>query len=223
MRFTEFLTETERPKFITDPNKIREHIDRYRNQKMTGTNVDYFPEQSYEIIDGIVHVDSIFNITITPEFLIDGFLPFKFKEIGNLNLNTTELKSYIGMPDKINHNLYIHGHGAPKSLEGFPAFVSKEIDINVDKKVQFSFEGIHNHLKEMNGGNIYLPKGYAYGLLGFLKVQNVSKLYSLLTKSAETRLNRALIIINKHLTGDKDLIDCKRELVSNELKEFAKL
>ena len=33
----------------------------------------------------------------------------------------------------------------------------------------------------------------------------------------------AFIILSKHLNGDKDILECQEELISNGYKEFAKL
>jgi hypothetical protein len=60
---------------------------------------------------------------------------------------------------------------------------------------------------------------FAHNIKGnILSLMIMSKL-----KKVEATTTDWLDIINKHLTGDRDLLDCKEELMNAGLKEYAKL
>ena len=222
MRFTEFLIETEE-QFITDPVRIHEHIDRYRKHRMSIiSNIDPLPKKKYVInSDGSVSVDSGFTLSLTYPFFINGQFPFKFKETGGVSLDTAELKSYIGMPDKINGHLYISSPRSPQSFEGFSSEITRKISVEFPNS--FSFEGIHNHLKKMENGEIYLPTKYYHGLLSFLMIEGIREISIYGMYEAKRELRQAVSIINQNLKTGGDVISCKKEMIAAGLERYAKL
>jgi hypothetical protein len=144
-----------------------------------------------------------------------------------------KLKSLIGAPDKITGNFNCSGNsletllGAPRhiggnfeanknkltSLEGLPNHVGGYIDISFNKIK--SLKSIHKRIKYIGKGLVLLDNPIKSDILGLLLVSG-----NLHAVNAD---GKVFDIINKHLGGDKDVLECQEELISNGFKEYAKL
>ena len=97
------------------------------------------------------------------------------------------------------------------SLEGSPQSVGGDFDCE-DNEIE-SLSDIHSHIKQINGRFFCRNNPIKHSVLGLLKIQGLSEIV------CDSEWAQ---IINKHLL-EKDLIACKKELISANLQEFARL
>lgn len=125
------------------------------------------------------------------------------------------LTSMVGCP-KIVCNSFNVSQNNITSLEGLP-LSARVVDLRMNPIK--SFEGIEN----LRGcEEMWLPNSIESNLLGLLKIKTLKKLYCA-TDFADNRFHLAFHIIKKYLESDKDIIACQRQLIENDLDEYAEL
>ena len=130
-----------------------------------------------------------------------------------------KLTSFEFMPKEIDGEVNCHNNQFT-SLEHCPNKINGEFDCHKNKIT--SLQGIH---KLFEGGYI---KGefdlnsnpITSHVLGLLLIP---ELPSVLYFEGNKDCIAAIKIINKHLAGDRDVIDCQQELIEAGLKQFAQL
>lgn len=132
--------------------------------------------------------------------------PMSLSWWGSLRLGTVEVFSDAGF-----------GNALIKRWDNFPP--GKYIQL-ADRVVIESFSGIEKQIyteKIEIGEDQNMPKG----LLRLLKMQSMKELK--VHGDSDNQLVRAAEILNKHLEGDKNIIECQAELIDADLEEYAKL
>lgn len=86
---------------------------------------------------------------------------------------------------------------------------------------------------QIDGGTLQIRNTIRSNILGILLIKNLEfvkmdnnfwdKIKSYDKQTQSLRLEQALVIVNKHLQTTRDLLECQEDLVSHDLKEFAKL
>lgn len=169
-----------------------------------------------------------------------------FTRIGeNIRIPVNFIRSKQFTIDATSYKQLLENLQEPTSLEGSPKHV--EGDFNVFVPTDFSLEGIPEYSKghmwmiAWKGNSLagigkkcqHIGKTLAIGgnvtssILGCLLIDGLKnvKTTSLGTLSNEERgkMMLAFNTLNSHLSADRDLVSCKRELISHGLKEYAKL
>jgi hypothetical protein len=165
----------------------------------------------------------------------------------NLRLENINTGSFLGLPKKIPGECRILlAENNVNSLEHLPAicgdfrlalFKSGLVKASDDQlkyvparceylwldTIGFtSFAGIGKILKRCQ--NLYAPTTLASSCLGILLIPKIDRFgFNRSIDATPIKLQLLNKIINTHLGSDKDILECKTELIENGLKEFAKL
>jgi hypothetical protein len=83
-----------------------------------------------------------------------------------------------------------------------------------------SLKGIHKAIGECDWLSIEKCENIKSSVLGLVIL---AKKMPVTLKCSSGNLPDWVPILNRHLTGDKDILECQEELITNGLKEFAKL
>ena len=225
MRFIDFLVENDQEEFLTDLEKIRDCLE-FRLGLVEGRNYKINSDMSVNIIGetGVMIADggnNMFNITSTGGY--QKRLNIKFDDCSKawFTLDRSGVTSFIGSPRKCKR---FSAQFLPSvtSFEGIPEEISLEAIIKGTSISSYS--KIHESVKKCQ--NFYIdPEFMKEALLGFLLIDGMNTLgfTKIPGHLRESPVVRAVEIVNRHLHGSRDVISCKRELVSSGLKEFAKL
>lgn len=145
---------------------------------------------------------------------------------------------YVQSPTWINPSRYFEKSSSQFDVEKPKAF--EIIDINNNDKaylcekdlyIEFSQlvkvkNAIYKNEKNKNLFNkpekiyIHNPRKIVSGVLSIFLMRNIKSTF--LTNRSDVTLNDVFKIVDKHLNGDKDILECQEELISNGFKEFAK-
>jgi len=154
------------------------------------------------------------------------YIPFRLKEWENdkrdndLSLNDLKLSSFLGFPNKIDGSLTVTNCN-DLTVEGCPSIIGQNfawwnipITNHIDKV-----------LKEV-GGTIVVPPTYL-GYLSFLKIKKLKSIthtggLSLVGTYPKAALE-AKDIVNEHLSGNRNILECQEELIDAGLKDYAEL
>lgn len=151
-------------------------------------------------------------------FQLDEFWPDRADKILIID---SWLKSFIGMPSRLNCGLAIRHPASSgiKSVEGIPSDIQGDFEWNGYPEEY----GMSKVIKRING-DVQVPSKYK-GFLSFLTIESIQDLFTNTDKFVPGGKEKlaALDIVADHLKGDKDLLDCQEELITANLKEFAKL
>ena len=137
------------------------------------------------------------------------------------------IDTLVGCPKIINGDFFIEGADI-SNLEGFPEKVTGYIRIEGNVPNLNSLTGISKYLKECHRF-IEIPRHIESAILGILLVKGLNKNHAgkrvdlTYSRNRNEKLMQAVEILNSHLDQGGDLIDCKRELISAGLKEYARL
>ena len=128
-----------------------------------------------------------------------------------------------GAPTELTDGLIlVTKNNALTSLEGCPKEIFKNFHCN-DNPSLTSLQGIHKIFKggyidgwiNLSGCPI---KSHILGLLLIKKLNAV-----VINQFSSDEFKAAVKIINKHLQGDRDVIDCQQEMIEAGLKQYAQL
>lgn len=218
-------------RFMTDEKEINKFIREYRKMSKTWNNGKsdvVFPK--YEINeDGSINVPKG-TVKITRRFLEDGRFPIKFKFVESMILSVSGLRSFIGMPDEVGTKrstgpaIILRSNSISSepchttSFEGFTPVLNNGLQIN-DNCI--SLGGIHQYVNKIREV-VMIPHEYVGPLLGLMMIDGVREVKTNYFWAGST-IKQALWIINQYLREGKDVISCKRELISAGLQDYAKL
>lgn len=138
----------------------------------------------------------------------------------DIRMCSMNLDTLIGAPDKVGGNLYAYGNYLT-NLEGISPYVGNSIYLSRNPNLT-SFKGISKLIKHCK--QISVPTSLTSHVLGVLLIPGFEKLMvSSIARDLAPELTTAMDIINKHLQGDKDILECQEELRTAGLREFGKL
>ena len=165
---------------------------------------------------------------VTGNFIVDGcrisdFHGFPKVVKQSIRIESrTDIESFEGMPSKLTikfNELIRIRCKYPAKIKSFHG-ISKSIEMLSVRSVD-SFKG----LEESSIHKLYVELGTDEkpgigGVLSLLKCESLKEVSFI--EGSQKAIN-ALTIVNKHLKGERDLIACKKELISAGLGEFARL
>ena len=99
------------------------------------------------------------------------------------------------------------------SLVGFPSYVARNLYVSNNKLT--NLHNIHHHIRHIGNKIDFGGNPITSHVLGLLKIE------SLVSVNMDNVTVRN--IINKHLNGDKDVLDCAEELVEAGYEAYAQL
>ena len=215
MRFMDFLLESEQG-ILKDRKEIKKIFD------MTNAVVD---QDGRVTLNGYDEKWNGFPI----RFVVEKHMTIPWHGGTRLAVNMDEadvdfiaddldLSTLEGFPTRT-RQLSISGNNLT-SLEG----ITREIGgtLNLSNNPITSLSGINKQIDSVcrnTRGNIWLPRSIKESCLGLLLIEGN---FTAVAAGADEKTKKAIEIIQSH-RNNKDLIACKRELVSAGLKEFAKL
>jgi hypothetical protein len=188
------------------------------------------PFGKYKITpDGIEHQSKCLAIY---DFMLDdnGELLLKFSKCNSLEIviiNKNVLKSFKNFPDSIVRNIKLGYYDQAfcstydcnvSSLEGIPKIIGGGL-FSLHHFPNISLANVNKHINNIDSLSLY--GGYKGPLLSLLLVKHFYIIQSAI--SSEVELNHAIKIMNKHLRKDRDVLECQEELITNRLKQYAKL
>ena len=148
---------------------------------------------------------------------------------GNYNTGNNSLTSLVGAPDAVG-NFYC-ANNRLSNFEGLPTKIVGQLNMSGNKIT--SLQGIHKHFK--NGfiaGDIYIDVMHSH-ILGLILIPGLTEVNLGLINVNVTNTHsstifcfqmfRAIEIINNHLEGDRDVIDCQQDLINAGFKALAQL
>jgi hypothetical protein len=204
-------------------NKISEWRKRIIKEKEEYCLYDK-PFGRYKIIevDGQFQVEHLSDCLELKEWMFEkGELPFKFASCNMLYIKESNtIKSFKNFPNIIKNINNVRDYvfrtrqdwivWGITSLEDFPAVINGPANLSFFKNI-LSFSNADKHIKHME--YIKMPYPYEGPLLWVFKTdikgfQNNSEHYN---------------ILNKHLHGDRDVLECQEELIINGYRQYAKL
>lgn len=103
------------------------------------------------------------------------------------------------------------------SLEGAPRYVGE--DFTCYRTKIKSLLNVHKQIKHI-GGSFQLPNTIKSNVLGVMYIKGLK---SIQFDQRTKKQKQVEIIINKHLSGDRDVHACQEELLEAGLGEYAKL
>lgn len=115
--------------------------------------------------------------------------------------------------------------GALYSFDGIPKRINGRLDIN-NAPGMTSLHDIENHFEYINE-RLILPNSIKSDILGVLKIKGLQGIsfrdeFSV-TEDKVLSIHKVEKIVNKHLSKDKDIVECQEELIDNGFKDFANL
>lgn len=143
--------------------------------------------------------------------------------LGDFFCSSNKLTSLKGAPPHVGLDFYCSSNELT-SLEGAPT------------KVNGGFYCHNNPITSLAGIDTYFKNGFIEGQIGIpasieshiLGVLLIPRLQSITVIGVEVDIDtspliNAANILNKHLAGDRDILDCQEELRAAGLREFGKL
>lgn len=141
---------------------------------------------------------------------------------GHFNCSKNDkLTSLIGSPKQVFASFYCISNRSLTSLEGAPLFVGMDFDCSSSKII--SLEGIgRKYIKGMGeASEIYCDNcPIESNILGLILVKSLHKFSFEDFKGDHHPVEN---IINSHLQGNRDVLECQEELIEKGFKEYAKL
>ncbi len=229
MKIQELLSEA--PNNNPEVKRIRAKITEWRNRikddrnRFMSTDIKPFGNFTIEPDErggyGIVHTGKVLTLH---EWMFDnnGELELKFISCNLLRISGANVKSFKNFPELIlnlnSDDLYppsfyasYVNHGVT-SLEGVPKFIRG--NANFTNFENISFSNAHKHITHVD--RLTLPLKYKGPVLSLLKIPGL--------KSVLNHPNSYTQILNKHLaSSSRDIIACQRELIENDMDEYAEL
>ena len=149
-------------------------------------------------------------------------LRYKFGKIGcSFRAASLRLSSMEGFPREIDGYLDVSDNNLT-NLEGIPEKTGMGLELFNNVQLR-SLAGIGDKVRHIEKGELTLPLSINSSVLGILKIGGNFRTSLLFKPKNQTPLSMAINIIEKHRAAGGDIIACKKELIANNLKEFAKL
>lgn len=105
------------------------------------------------------------------------------------------------------------------SLEGFPALDTGTADFQQFFNLDYSHAD--RHLAQSGIDCLLFASSYDGPLLSLLRIPSLSSVGS--SSPVGSECQQLVSILNKHLAGERDIIDCQQELIDAGLKRYANL
>jgi hypothetical protein len=214
MKFKQFIHEGSNDVLIDKMDRIT---------KLNKNLMDKTAPMSWTMNGGKINLGN--KLFISRDMLEDGEFPVPLGIASRIDVRTGDLISFKNFP----HKLLAQPTGLTafyglmntniKTIENFPESISGEV--NFDNYVRISLGNIHKTVKELDN-LLTVSQHYAGPILGILMVKKLNKLDMSIVGSS-TKSCAVDRIMNKHLSGDRDVMDCHEELTRAGLKEYAKL
>ena len=141
---------------------------------------------------------------------------------GYIHCSNCSLTSLKGMPRHVGRDVNVVKNDL-KSLEFCPNKIDGDFYFNSNKLT--SLQGIHKLFKDgYIQGEIQLTGNPIKShLLGLLLIPRLTTVFADDAPKSLPELVAAIDIINRHLEGKRDIIDCQQELIAAGLKAYAQL
>jgi hypothetical protein len=149
------------------------------------------------------------------------------QDVGDLNISSNNnLISLAGIPKHLRQGLSMGDTPNLKSLEFMPLTVGKGCSMSNNRilgenKNITSFEGVGRKFLTKVPDFLITPDCLTSNILGILLIDGLEQ--GRVSTYGIPNLRNALKIIDKHLKGDKDILECQEELIEAGFKEYAKL
>ena len=205
---------------------IMEKIYKWR-QKLKAKNSDtIFGKFKVIPYNGGYAVEHLSKKLVIHEWMFEnGELPFKFASCEKLEVvGGNAMRTFKNFPDKIinsNDDSYPGAFSMGDSiftaavnltsLEGCPSYINGAVTFAYCRNLSFS--NADKHIKFAK--KIILPFAYKGPILSLLRIEGL--------ESTGITQDLQFKILNKHLQGDRDILDCQEELIDAGFKEYAKL
>lgn len=162
--------------------------------------------------------------------------PYKISQVddgGFMIPKDSKISTFYNFPDYVGNGITMQRTPNIKSTE----FITKNIgnSISLVETGITSFANVHKHIKEVGINSnwkpsISIPLETKSALLGFLLIKGLKLIWEDwyydnkdLMKPKYQPLKNAAFIVQKHLAGDRDVLECQEELIKAGLKEYARL
>lgn len=141
---------------------------------------------------------------------------------GDYDCSYNELTSLRGSPKHIRSSFYCHNNNLT-SIEGAPTEIGHNFYCHWNPIT--SLTGIGDYFK--NGyiaNDLIIPKSVTSHVLGILLIPRLNKIFTTGPLDIEVQpISRVIVIINRHLESDRDILECQEELRTVGLREYGKL
>ena len=135
----------------------------------------------------------------------------KLKEL--FEVEERSILSVMGKQEDPFPHVFYCSNNKLTSLEGVPSVVKGNFSCPYNKLT--SLAGIHKIIKEIHGYATFDNNPIKSNVLGLMRIKGLTKVY--------LDNKQVMDILNKYLTGDRDIIRCQSELLDAGLEEYAKL
>jgi len=157
------------------------------------------------------------SINVMGNVIIDDFDSAEFPQkigvvTGVFMSNTPYLSSFKNFPSEVSDDFYLVGSKI-STFEGLSIKVGGDIILDSNTMMS-SLHNIHKHILQMNGDLAIEGDAIKSHILGIMLVKGLKSV-----KSTSDHFK----IINKHLAGSKDLMECQEELINAGFGQYAKL
>lgn len=165
--------------------------------------------------------------SIEAEFVINSQAEGSDQKLGDLFTKVEEiiLNALGRLEDTIGNGLYSGGISKILVKNGLPAFPIQAYTIEFLVGENFEFSGIEKLVS--NTENLIFKRVSRLDpmpVLSLFKLKNVRNIsFQTDFKKSSSTVVTPWRIIRKHLSGDKDILECREELIENGFKEWAKL
>jgi hypothetical protein len=217
--FKNFITEAKR---TPEETKTRELIREWRtlfkkSENRSFGDVKFYPDGSIDFLSE--------NLKIEDFMLEDGKLKIKVNECKSLTIYASQIASFENFPATVLGKsrqsnftpIWLLASNAPLHQitfpEHYPRHVNGIIDFSNFKKMSLS------HLDKYIDycPTLIVPRKYKGPILSLLKINGLKKV------SMDLEQIPISEIVKKHLSRNRDILECQTELIEAGFKEYAKL
>jgi hypothetical protein len=207
---------------VNDPDRVRASVFAGRIIKSRQTDADAF---KIERDASITLLANARLLTVDYKNIENSNfeLPFKINDTDmkiSFDFDSSVLKSFKNFPRKI-PNVYLRLIDCGiTSIENIPEEMDRLLMAGNDRLE--SYAGIGSKIKKCD--EMIMPTvSIKSSILGFLLIDRLESLMFDMFSPTPHFTAVAFQILHKHFKGEKDVLDCKAELIENKLSEFAKL
>ena len=212
MRFKDFLREQELPSYFYTGQKLIDFLD-----NIYTSTVYHINEDQTVSCPGVILINngSVVKINGRP------VIPYKLKEVHGSLFFRADVVDYSFLPEICGETFKINGSFSDTEhiISHLPTSVGNIVEIY---NTITNLHNIHKVLKEV-GKKLICPLSIESQVLGVMAIKKV-KGFTIDISNFDFYKSKVGTIISHHLSEDRDMLDCKEDLMSwPELKEYAKL
>lgn len=191
------------------------------------TSLDGFPKKvnGRITLERLMSLTSLKGIGESSEISLAALKIKNFEGIQSprwLSVGHCKLESLVGLPRNL--QMFYMSHCVLDSFEGFPEFVTNfKMSGKMYGGKQITFSKINEYIRaagELEFDDIDVDENC--GVLGFLKIKQLSKVNFRPSFGKHESLVEAIKIVNKYLP-EGDIMDCQDELIDTGLSKHAKV